>query len=49
MRKVREVLRLRFANRMTIRQIARSCNIGKGTVQEYLLRARLAGLGWPLP
>lgn len=49
MRKVKEVLRLRWGNGMTIRQIARSCNIGKGTVQEYLLRARLAGLGWPLP
>ncbi len=49
MRKVKEVLRLRLGNGMTIRQIAGSCNIGKGTVQEYLLRARLAGLGWPLP
>jgi transposase len=49
MRKVREVLRLRLANGMSIRQIACSCNIGRGTVQEYLLRARLAGLSWPLP
>lgn len=49
MPKVRELLRLRLANGMSIRQIAGSCNIGKATVQEYLLRARVVGLGWPLP
>lgn len=49
MRKVREILRMRLANGMSIRQIARSCNVGKATVQESLLRARLAGLSWPLP
>jgi transposase len=49
MRKIKEVLRLKFGHGIGIRKIAQSCRIGHGTVQEYLVRARLAGLSWPLP
>jgi transposase len=49
MRKVKEVLRLRFELRLGQRQIARSCGMGLGTVHEYLERAVAAGIGWPLP
>ena len=49
MRKIKEVLRLRFELRLGQRQIARSCSIGQGTVQEYLKRAQAAGVTWPLP
>lgn len=49
MRKVREVLRLHFGAGLSARQVARSCNIGRSTVGEYLQRARDAGLSWPLP
>lgn len=49
MRKIREVLRLKWENGCSIRQIARSCNISHSTVREYLFRAQRAGLTWPLP
>ncbi|MDP3051358.1 MAG: IS21 family transposase [Eubacteriales bacterium] len=48
MRKVREILRLHFDAGLSIRQVARSCNIGHSTVGEYLQRARNVGLSWPL-
>jgi transposase len=47
-RKVKEVLRLKFAVGLGLRAIARSCSIGLGTVHEYLQRAEAAGLTWPL-
>lgn len=49
MRKIREVLRLRYELGLGHRQIARSCSLGLGTVHEYLRRAENAGLQWPLP
>src|ERR1019366_1231505 len=44
MRKVKEVLRLRFELGLGQRQIARSCGMGLGTVHEYLERAVAAGI-----
>ena len=49
MRKIREVLRLKFANDRSIRQISKSCDIGRTTVSDYIGRAERAGLTWPLP
>ena len=49
MRKLKEVLRLRYELGLGKRQIARSCSIGQGTVYEYLKRAQAAGVTWPLP
>jgi len=49
MRKVKEVLRLRFAAGLQQEQIARSCSIGQSPVHRYLRRAEAAGLSWPLP
>ncbi len=49
MRKIKEVLRLRFELKLDQRQIARSCSIAVSTVHEYLKRAEAAGIGWPLP
>jgi transposase len=49
MRKVKEVLRLRFALGLQQNQIARSCSIGQATVHRYLEKAAAAGLSWPLP
>ena len=48
MRKIREALRLK-ADGKSLRQIAKSCNIGHSTAWEYLQRAESAGLSWPLP
>ena len=49
MRKLREVLRLRFELKLGYQQIGRSCAIGVSTVHKYLKRAEAAGLSWPLP
>ena len=49
MRKVAEVLRLKWECRLSNRAIARSCSISHSTVAEYLQRAQEAGLSWPLP
>ena len=49
MRKIQEVLRLKWAGGLSNRTIARSCSISHSTVKEYLQRAELAGLSWPLP
>ena len=49
MRKIREILRLKFECGLTNRQIAKSCSVARSTVADYLLRARSAGLTWPLP
>src|SRR5258706_11467366 len=48
MRKIREVLRLRFELRLGQRAIARACSISQSTVHEYLNRAAAAGVVWPL-
>lgn len=49
MRKIQEVLRLRYGLGLGQRQIARSCSIAQATVHEYLKRAQAAGITWPLP
>lgn len=48
MRKIKEVLRLRHVNGLSHRAIATSCGIGLTTAREYLVRAKAAGLSWPL-
>ena len=48
MRKINEVLRLKFDVGLGLRAIARSCSIGLGTAQEYLQRAEAAKITWPL-
>jgi len=49
MRKISEVLRLRFDLNCSHRNIARALNISASTVAEYLGRAKIACIGWPLP
>ena len=49
MRKIKEVLRLKWAKGLSNRRIATACGIGRPTVSEYLRRASEAGLTWPLP
>jgi len=49
MRKLKEVLRLRYELKLGYQQIGRSCAIGASTVHKYLKRAEAAGLRWPLP
>ena len=49
MRKLKEILRLRYELGLGQRQIACSCAIAQGTVSQYLKRAQQAGVSWPLP
>src|SRR5947209_20521768 len=49
MRKVREVLRLRYGCGASERVIARSVGIGRTTVAEYLRRTAVIGITWPVP
>ncbi len=49
MRKIREILRLRFDCKLTYGEIATSCGIGRTTVSDYLNRFEASPLGWPLP
>jgi transposase len=49
MRKLRDVLRLKYETKLPHRAIARACGLGLGTVTTYLQRATAAGLTWPLP
>jgi len=48
MRKIREVLRLRFAQGLSQRAIGVSLGVSTGAVNSYLGRARMVGLNWPL-
>jgi transposase len=49
MRRVREVLRLKYACGASVRTIARSVGIGHTTVGEYLRRTAVIGITWPVP
>jgi len=49
MRKIREILRLKWTSQLSSRAIAKSCLIARSTVAECLERAFNAGLSWPLP
>jgi transposase len=49
MRKIKEILRLRFSCSLSHRQIAASCQMSHSAVGEYLRRAKAVDIGWPLP
>lgn len=49
MRQVKEILRLKYFNQLSVREVARSCGLPLSTVDDWLQRAEAAGLGWPLP
>jgi transposase len=49
MRKIRETLRLHHDSGLGQRPISRCLNISRTTVGDYLHRAKIAGVGWPLP
>jgi len=49
MRKIREMFRLKFETKLSIRQIADSIGVGGSTVAEYLTCGKNLGLSWPLP
>jgi transcriptional regulator with XRE-family HTH domain len=48
MRKIKEVLRLKFEAGLSHERIAAAVGVSKGAVTKYVQRAVAAGLGWPL-
>ena len=49
MRKILDVLHLRFESNLSHERIAAATRMSKGAVTNYLSRAKTAGIGWPLP
>ena len=49
MRKIREILRLKYEAGLSNRAIAGACKVSNSTVGEYLRRAKAAGVSWPMP
>ena len=49
LRKTREILRLKLDAGLSQRAIARSVNVAQSTVNDYVGRANVAKLSWPLP
>ena len=47
MRKIKEVLRLKYDSNLSEREIARSCQVSRSTIADYLMKARAAGVSWP--
>jgi DNA-binding transcriptional regulator LsrR (DeoR family) len=47
MRKIKEILRLKYDCGLSERQIARSCQVSRSTVADYLRRATAARVNWP--
>ena len=49
MRKIREVLRLTHELGFSVRAVCEATGVGKTAVGEYVRRAKLAGITWPIP
>jgi len=49
MRKIRDILRLRLAGGLSIRQINASTKVSLGAIQKLLSKAATLELSWPLP
>ena len=49
MKKIIEVLRLKYEAQLSHEKIARACELSKGAVSKYVSLARAKGITWPLP
>ena len=47
-RKIKEILRLKYETQLSNRAISGACKVSNSTVGEYLRRAEVAGISWPL-
>jgi len=47
--KISEIFRQRYKLKRSYRDIARSLNISISTINDYLARAKKAGISWPFP
>src|SRR5215470_12449120 len=49
MRKIREVLRLTHELGLSVREVGEATGVGKTAVSEYVNRAKVMGITWPIP
>src|SRR5260370_3246678 len=49
MKKIREVLRLTHELGLSVRQVREATGVGKTAVSEYVSRAKVIGITWPIP
>jgi len=49
MRKIREVLRLTHELRLSVREVSKATGVGKTSVGEFVARAKVIGITWPIP
>jgi len=49
MRKIREVLRLTHELGLSVCQVSKATGIGKTAVGEFVARAKVIGITWPIP
>jgi transposase len=49
MRKIRDVLRLTHELGLSVRQVREATGVGKTAVSEYVSRAKVIGITWPIP
>ena len=49
MRKIREVLRLTHELGLSVREVREATGVGKTAVSEYVRRAQVVGITWPIP
>lgn len=49
MRMIREILRLHYSCGLSFKKISRALGCSRGSVAEYVHKAKAAGLSWPLP
>jgi transposase len=49
MRRIKDILRLKYAAGLSHEKIARACGVSKGVVAKYVRLAQAADLSWPLP
>ena len=47
MRKIKEVLRLKYDCGLSDREITQSCQVSRSTVADYLIKVKSAGANWP--
>jgi hypothetical protein len=49
MRKIREVLRFTHELGLSVRQVSEATGVGKTAVSEFVARAKMIGITWPVP
>jgi transposase len=49
MRKIRDVLRLTHELGLSVRQVSKATGVGKTAVGEFVARAKVIGITWPVP